>query len=100
MLMQQGKLDEAAKQLDQLKKIAANTRRPPYFEAQLAYQKKDFKRAAGPVATAAAAGPQQPARPAAGRCGGTAAGCRATGRDLPVEGGPAGAGARRWRGAC
>lgn len=45
MLMQQGKLDEAAKQLEQLKAIAPNSPQTKFFEAQIAYQKKDFKQA-------------------------------------------------------
>jgi putative PEP-CTERM system TPR-repeat lipoprotein len=45
LLMQQGKLDEVANQLEQLKTFAANNPQTKYFEAQLAYQKKDFKRA-------------------------------------------------------
>jgi putative PEP-CTERM system TPR-repeat lipoprotein len=45
LLMQQGKLDDVAKQLEQLKTFAANNPQTKYFEAQLAYQKKDFKRA-------------------------------------------------------
>ena len=42
-LMQQGKLDEAEKQLEQLKLVAANNPQTTYLEAQLAYQKKDYK---------------------------------------------------------
>jgi cellulose synthase operon protein C len=45
LLAQQGKLDEAGKQLDELKKFAANNPQTRFFEAQLAYQKKDFKAA-------------------------------------------------------
>ena len=43
ILMQQGKLDEAARQLEQLKSFAANSPQTMYLEAQLAYQKKDYK---------------------------------------------------------
>lgn len=43
MLLQQGKVDEAAKQVEQLKAFAANSPQTRFFEAQLAYQKKDFK---------------------------------------------------------
>ena len=43
VLMQQGKLDEATKQLEQLKKFAAKNPQTRFVEAQLAYQKKDFK---------------------------------------------------------
>lgn len=43
VLMQQGKVDAAAKQLDQLKVFAANNPQTKYFEAWLAYQKKDYK---------------------------------------------------------
>lgn len=43
MLLQQGKVDEAAKQLEQLKAIAPNSPQAKFFEAQLAYLKKDFK---------------------------------------------------------
>lgn len=45
LLLQQGKLEEAGKQLDELKKFAANSPQTRFFEAQLAYQKKDFKAA-------------------------------------------------------
>ena len=50
LLMQQGKLEEAAKQIDELKKFAAKNPQTRFFEAQLAYQKKEFK-AARDVAT-------------------------------------------------
>ena len=43
ILMQQGKLDEAARQLEQLKSVSANSPQTMYLEAQLAYQKKDYK---------------------------------------------------------
>ncbi|HEY8707761.1 MAG TPA: XrtA/PEP-CTERM system TPR-repeat protein PrsT [Burkholderiaceae bacterium] len=43
VLMQQGKLDAAASQLAQLKRFAANNPQTKYVEAQLAYQRKDFK---------------------------------------------------------
>ena len=43
ILMQQGKLDEAARQLEQLKSFSANSPQTMYLEAQLAYQKKDYK---------------------------------------------------------
>ncbi len=43
VLMQQGNFDEATKQLEQLRKIAANNPQTKYFETLLAYQKKDFK---------------------------------------------------------
>jgi putative PEP-CTERM system TPR-repeat lipoprotein len=45
MLMQQGKLDEATKQLDELKTFAAKNPQTRLLEAQLAYRKKDFKAA-------------------------------------------------------
>jgi cellulose synthase operon protein C len=45
VLLQQGKLDDAAKQIDELKKFAAKNPQTRFFEAQLAYQKKDFKAA-------------------------------------------------------
>lgn len=45
LLMQQGRLDEATTQLDQLKKVAAQHPQTRFFEAQLAYQRKDFKSA-------------------------------------------------------
>ncbi|MDL2338562.1 MAG: PEP-CTERM system TPR-repeat protein PrsT, partial [Pseudomonadota bacterium] len=45
ILMQQNKLEEASKQLDELKKFAAKNPETRYAEAQLAYQKKDFKTA-------------------------------------------------------
>ena len=43
LLMQQGKVDEATKQLEQLKQLAPNNPQTKYHEALLAYQKKDFK---------------------------------------------------------
>ncbi len=43
LLLQQGNLDEAAKQLEQLKKFAATNPQTIYLEAQLAYQRKDLK---------------------------------------------------------
>ena len=42
-LMQQDKLDDAAKQLSELKRVAANHPRTTYLEAQLAYRRKDYK---------------------------------------------------------
>jgi putative PEP-CTERM system TPR-repeat lipoprotein len=43
ILMRQNKLDEASKQLAELKKIALKNPETKYMEAQLAYQKKDYK---------------------------------------------------------
>lgn len=43
MLIQQGRTDEAAKQLEQLKALAPNSAQTKLFEAHLAYQKKDFR---------------------------------------------------------
>lgn len=45
ILLQQGKLDEATKQLEMLKKVAATNLETKYFETLLAYQKKDYKSA-------------------------------------------------------
>lgn len=45
ILLAQNKLDEAARQLEQLKKIAPNHPQTVYLTAQLAYQKRDFKTA-------------------------------------------------------
>jgi putative PEP-CTERM system TPR-repeat lipoprotein len=45
IFMQQGSLDEAAIQIEQLRKIAPKHPRVQYLSAQLAYQKKDFKQA-------------------------------------------------------
>jgi putative PEP-CTERM system TPR-repeat lipoprotein len=45
VLMQQGKSDEAAKQLEQLKQVAPRNPQTQFYEAQLAFQKKDYKRA-------------------------------------------------------
>ncbi len=42
-LLQQGQLEDAQRQLDQLKKHAANHPQTKYLEAQLAFQKHDFK---------------------------------------------------------
>ena len=43
LLMQQGNLAEADKQIELLKKLALNHPQTLYLEAQLAFQKKDFK---------------------------------------------------------
>jgi putative PEP-CTERM system TPR-repeat lipoprotein len=45
LLMQQEKLDEAAKKLEAMKAIVPNSPQVKYFETQLAYQKKDYKAA-------------------------------------------------------
>lgn len=46
-LMQQGKFDEAVKQLDSLKKVAPKHFQTIYLDAQLSYQRKDFKATRG-----------------------------------------------------
>lgn len=43
VLLQQGNLADAATQMEQLKKIAPNQPQTKYLQAQLAFQKKDFK---------------------------------------------------------
>lgn len=43
LLMQQGKLAEAGEQIEQLKKFAGQHPQTKYLEAQLAFQKKDYK---------------------------------------------------------
>ncbi|WP_394756509.1 XrtA/PEP-CTERM system TPR-repeat protein PrsT [Rhodoferax sp.] len=43
LLLQQGKLSDAAQQIEHLKKTAARHPQTQYLQAQLAYQKKDFK---------------------------------------------------------
>ncbi|OIP24492.1 MAG: hypothetical protein AUK52_02145 [Comamonadaceae bacterium CG2_30_60_41] len=43
LLMQDNKLDEAAKQVEQQAKLFPSHPQTRYFQAQLAYQKKDFK---------------------------------------------------------
>jgi cellulose synthase operon protein C len=45
LLLFQGKLDEAGKELDAAKKLAPNNPSVRYFDTQLAYQKKDFNKA-------------------------------------------------------
>ena len=60
LLMQQNKLDEAEKQLLELKRFAANNPQTRYFEAQLAYQKKDFKLAKDLSQQLLAAAPNSP----------------------------------------
>ena len=45
VLLAQNNLTEAAKQLDELKKIAPNHPQTKYLQAQLAYQQRDFKAA-------------------------------------------------------
>lgn len=60
LLMQQNKLDEAEKQLLELKRFAANNPQTKYFEAQLAYQKKDFKLAKDLSQQLLAAAPSSP----------------------------------------
>jgi putative PEP-CTERM system TPR-repeat lipoprotein len=43
-LMQKGELDDAAKQLDEMKKLAPKSLQTLYLETQLAYQRKDYKK--------------------------------------------------------
>jgi len=43
ILLQQGKMEEAKKQIDAMKKVAPAHLQTKYFEAQYAYQSKDFK---------------------------------------------------------
>lgn len=43
LLMRQSKLDEATKQLEQIKALAPKSLQTKYYEALLAYQKRDFK---------------------------------------------------------
>lgn len=45
VLMQQGNLDAAGKQIEQLKQFAGDLPSTAFFQAQLAYQKRDFKAA-------------------------------------------------------
>ena len=45
VLMRQGKLDDAGKQIEELKRFAAKSLPTRFFEVQLAYAKKDFKSA-------------------------------------------------------
>ena len=45
LLLAKGKLDESGAQLDALRKVAPNNPQTRYLQAQLAYQKKDFKAA-------------------------------------------------------
>jgi cellulose synthase operon protein C len=45
ILLAKGDLDGAAQQLEQLKKVAAGSPQTKYLQAQLAYQKRDFKSA-------------------------------------------------------
>lgn len=45
MLLQQGNFSEAATQIEQIKKFAAQHPQTKYLEAQLAFQKQDFKSA-------------------------------------------------------
>lgn len=44
-LLEEGKLDEAGKQLEAMSKIAPGSPQTTYMQAQLAYQKRDFKAA-------------------------------------------------------
>lgn len=44
-LMQKGAVEEAAKQLDEMKKVAPKSIQTLYLESQLAYQRKDYKNA-------------------------------------------------------
>lgn len=60
LLMQQNKLDEAEKQLLELKRLAANNPQTKYFETQLAYQKKDYKLARTLAQQLLAAAPKNP----------------------------------------
>ena len=43
VLLRQGKLDDASKQLEVVKKLAANHPQTKYYETLLAFQKKDYK---------------------------------------------------------
>ena len=43
LLMQKGAIDDAAKQLDAMRKVAPKNPQTVYLEAQLAYKRKDFK---------------------------------------------------------
>jgi putative PEP-CTERM system TPR-repeat lipoprotein len=43
ILLQQGKLDAAKTEIEAMKKVAPNNLQTKYFEAQYAYQNKDFK---------------------------------------------------------
>ena len=45
ILLSRGELEEAGKQIEQLAKLAPNNPQTKYLQAQLAYQKKDFKAA-------------------------------------------------------
>lgn len=45
LMLQQGKVDEAAQQLASMKKAVPNASQALYLEAQIAYQKKDYKAA-------------------------------------------------------
>ena len=44
-LMQKGMVDDAAKQLEEMKKVAPKGPQTLYLESQLAYQRKDYKKA-------------------------------------------------------
>ena len=44
-MMQKGAIDDAAKQLDEMKKFAPKNPQTLYLESQLAYQRKDYKKA-------------------------------------------------------
>ena len=44
-LMQKGMFDDAAKQLEEMKKVAPKSPQTLYLESQLAYQRKDYKKA-------------------------------------------------------
>ena len=45
ILLSRGELEEAGKQIEQLAKLAPNSPQTKYLQAQLAYQKRDFKTA-------------------------------------------------------
>ncbi len=45
ILLAQGTLDEAAKEVEALRKVAPNHPRTRYYQTQLAYQKREFKQA-------------------------------------------------------
>jgi cellulose synthase operon protein C len=45
VLTQRGQIDEAANQVELLKKVAPQNPQTKYYEAQIAFQKKDFKQA-------------------------------------------------------
>ena len=84
--MQKGALDDASKQLEAMKKAAPNNPQTRYLEAQLAYQRKDFKTTRDVSQQLLKAAPRQSPVPPDGRRSRVSAGLLHPGRTFPQQG--------------